>query len=391
MKRMNIGIDKIGLYIPPMYMDMIELAKARDEDPDKYTIGLGQEKMAVPPLTQDVVSMGANAALQILDDEDRQAIDLVVLGTESAIDQSKAGAVYLHQLTGIQAFARSIEMKEACYAGTAGLQLAVSHIANHPGSKALVVASDIAKYGLHSSGETTQGAGAVAMVVSEEPRIAVVNPDSVPYTRDIMDFWRPNYSPYPEVKGKYSSVQYLDVLSEVWEAFQDKHHVGVEDFESFNFHLPFTKLGQKALRKVMKDASEEKKEVLKAHYEKARLFSKNVGNIYTGSLYLSLLSSLLHDPNLKAGDRLGAFSYGSGAVAEFFSLELVEGFAEQLPKEEVQALFDQRQQISVEDYEDHYLDQLVEDGSDQALDLTQDPSPVVLAGIEGHERQYRIQ
>ena len=205
-------------------------------------------------------------------------------------------------------------MKQACYSGTAGLQLAVSHIANHPGSRALVVASDIAKYGLHSGGEPTQGAGAVAMLVKENPRIAIVDPDSVSMSRDIMDFWKPNYLEYPEVKGQYSSMQYLDVLSKVWEEYQKRHEVTVDDFEAFIFHLPFTKLGEKGLRKVMKGVSDEKKADLKEHYEHTRELSKNVGNIYTGSLFLGFLSSLINDPHLSAGDRIGAFSYGSAAL-----------------------------------------------------------------------------
>lgn len=49
---------------------MVELAEARNIDPNKFTIGIGQDKMAFAPITQDSVTMGANAALQILDEED---------------------------------------------------------------------------------------------------------------------------------------------------------------------------------------------------------------------------------------------------------------------------------------------------------------------------------
>ena len=48
---MKIGIDKIGFYTSNMYVDMTELANARNEDPNKYLIGIGQEKMAVIPPT----------------------------------------------------------------------------------------------------------------------------------------------------------------------------------------------------------------------------------------------------------------------------------------------------------------------------------------------------
>ena len=87
---MKIGIDKIGFYGPPYYVDMVDLANERGDDPSKYTIGIGQAQMAVAPLSQDIVSMAVNAALVFLDDEDRAKIDLVVVGTESGFDASKS-------------------------------------------------------------------------------------------------------------------------------------------------------------------------------------------------------------------------------------------------------------------------------------------------------------
>ena len=78
----TVGIDKIGLYVPQYYFEMTELAQARGVEPRKYTIGIGQDKMAVPPLVQDVVAMAANAAASILDEQDRLEIDQVIVGTE---------------------------------------------------------------------------------------------------------------------------------------------------------------------------------------------------------------------------------------------------------------------------------------------------------------------
>ena len=38
---MKVGIDKIGFYTPKWYVDMAKLARARNEEPDKYLIGIG--------------------------------------------------------------------------------------------------------------------------------------------------------------------------------------------------------------------------------------------------------------------------------------------------------------------------------------------------------------
>ncbi|MDZ7836241.1 MAG: hypothetical protein U5K84_13815 [Alkalibacterium sp.] len=94
---MNIGIDKIGFYTPNQYVDMEKLAEARGVEPAKYTIGIGQERMAVAPLHEDSVSMAANAALSILNEDDRAKIDFVLFGSESGVDHSKSGAVWVHQ------------------------------------------------------------------------------------------------------------------------------------------------------------------------------------------------------------------------------------------------------------------------------------------------------
>ncbi len=92
---MNIGIDKIGFYAPHVFVDLNKLAIARDVEPAKYTIGIGQEKMAIAPITQDAVSLAANAALNILDDTDKEHIDFVIFGTESGIDHSKSAGIYI--------------------------------------------------------------------------------------------------------------------------------------------------------------------------------------------------------------------------------------------------------------------------------------------------------
>ncbi len=117
---MNIGIDKISFFTPHLYLDMAELAEARDVDPNKYLIGIGQSKMAVIPPTQDVVSMAANAADKILTPEDKEQIDMILFATESGIDNSKSGAVYLQRLLGFKHQVRVVELKQACYAATAG-------------------------------------------------------------------------------------------------------------------------------------------------------------------------------------------------------------------------------------------------------------------------------
>lgn len=385
---MKIGIEKISFNIPNMYVDMNDLALARHEDPAKYTIGIGQDEMAVPPLSQDPVTLAANAALQMLTDEDREKIDLIMFATETGIDQSKAASVYVQRLIGLKENTRSIELKQACYSGTAALQLAKGHIALNPESKVLVVASDIARYGLHTPGEVTQGAGAVAILISDNPNVLSLDDDSTFVTKDIMDFWRPNYSEYAYVDGKYSNEQYIEFFNDVWREYKSKTGVTLDDFEAICFHLPYTKMGMKALETILDEGNDATKDRLKEHYNRSTIYNRKVGNIYSASLYLSLISLLENSSNLKPQSTLGLFSYGSGAVGEFFTMTVQANYKEYLFTKTHENMFANRKKISVASYEEIFKQTLPKDGSTVELDVADDPAQIRLTGIRNHMRQY---
>lgn len=388
MTNLKIGIDKINFFIPHLYVDMNKLAVARNVEPAKFTIGIGQEKMAVAPMTQDTVTLAANAALDMLTDEDKEKIDTVIFATESGIDHSKAAAIYVHRLLGLKQNARAIEVKEACYGATAGIQLAKGHIALHPESKVLVLGSDISRYGLHSSGEVTQGAGAVAILISANPKIMTIEEPSMFHTEDIMDFWRPIYSDVAYVDGKFSNEKYISFFQNVWGQFKAKTDMTLADFEAICFHMPYTKMGLKALKSVLDEGSDTDQERLLANYDVSKQYSKVVGNIYTGSLYLSLLSLLELNTELEAGARIGLYSYGSGAVGEFFSGILQPGYRDFLQVVKHEKLLKERKEVSIEEYEKIFRETLPTDGSTLTLSIDEDPADICLVGIDSHMRQY---
>ena len=386
---MTIGIDKIGFATSPYVLRLKDLAAARDTDPEKLSKGLLLKEQSVAPITEDIVTLAATAADDILTDEDKEAIDMVILATESGIDQSKAAAVFVHGLLDIQPFARSFEMKEACYAATAALDYAKLHVEKFPQIKVLVIASDIAKYGIGTPGEPTQGAGAVAMLISQNPRILSFNDDNVAQTRDVMDFWRPNYATTPFVNGIYSTQQYLDSLKTTWAEYQKRTGLTLTDFASVCFHLPYPKLALKGLKKILdKSLSEEKKDQLQYNFDQSILYSQRVGNIYTGSLFLGLLSLLENRPQLKAGDRIALFSYGSGAVSEIFSANLVPGFEQLLDHKRMDKL-DQRTVLSVADYERLFYEEVDLDSSGNQVFEPATLQTYALTEIKEHQRTYQ--
>lgn len=381
---MDIGIDKIGVYVPKNYIDIVELAKARDVDPNKFTIGIGQDKQAVPQPYEDAVTMAANSADSILTTEDKKALGLLIVGTESSIDESKSSAAFLMDLLDLPEDIRSFEIKQACYGATAGLQTAVDFVSQNPDKKALVIASDIARYGIKTPGEVTQGAGSVAMIVSQNPHVLKLTRKSVYMTRNVGDFWRPTFSKTAFARGKFSNEVYVDFFNTLWKKYQDKYSATIDDFSTLLFHIPYTKMGTKALRTLEGKIPDAKYAELTEHYQASIKFSREVGNLYTGSLYLGLLSYLVNAA--QANEELLLFSYGSGAVGELYSGEIQTGFDKVIDQSGILEMLDNRQKMSIADYEKMYQIEY-QDGT--IVDPKSVDSKFYLSEIKENERLYK--
>ena len=381
---MQIGIDQLAFATTDKYLSLVDLANARGEDPNKYLIGIGQERQAVVPPTQDIVTLGATAATN-LPDGALDGVTTLIVATESGIDNSKAAGIYVKRLLGLDNYVRVVEVKEACYSATAALQFARGLVALNPDDRVLVIATDIARYGLATSGEVTQGAGAVAFTVTKEPRVLVIEEGSVAYTDDIMDFWRPLYSTEAMVDGKYSTQVYIDFYLKTFNRYSEQTGLKLEDFAAMAFHLPFTKMGKKGLEGLLGDRDDAVAKRLRANLTADQALSREVGNLYTGSLYLGLLSLLLNG-DVQPGERIGLFSYGSGAEGEFYSGILQSGWEQAVV--DPTAFLEKRTQVSVAEYEDLFNAQLGMNADDVTFDTTKDSAPFVLAGQKDHQRIY---
>ena len=382
---MRIGIDRMAFATTNDYLDLVELAKERGVDPNKFTIGIGQDLQAVVPPTQDIVTLGATAAKKLLTPELEKNISTVIVATESGIDNSKASAIYIKHLLGLSDFTRTVEMKEACYSATAAIQFAKGVVALNPQETVLVIAADIARYGLNTPGEVTQGAGAVAMLISRNPHILTLEDTTVAYSKDIMDFWRPLYATEALVDGKYSTNVYIEFFLQTFTRYQQLTGRELADFAALTFHMPFTKMGKKGLEGLLKDRNDEVAQRLRTQLTASQLFSRQVGNLYTGSLYLSLMS-LLQNSDLRAGSRIGLFSYGSGAEGEFYTGILEDGYEHYMNN--IQEELKHRHQVSVAEYEKLFSSQLGMNDRDIEFDVTNDPVPFVLKGQKNHQRIY---
>ncbi|GGO83109.1 hydroxymethylglutaryl-CoA synthase [Marinobacterium nitratireducens] len=387
---MSVGIDEISFYTSNYFLDLRSLARAQQTDPDKYYVGIGQEKMGMAAPDEDIVTMAANAALPLVDTVGSERISTLLFATETGIDQSKAAGIYVHRLLGLGANCRVVELKQACYSATAAVQMACALVARQPEQKVLVVASDIARYDLDTPGEATQGCGAVAMMISANPRLVEIAPEVGNYTEDVMDFWRPNYRSTALVDGKYSTKIYLKSLKKAWENFREASSLTFGDFSHFCYHLPFGRMAQKAHQQLARvNKSELGAEQLEQQIEASLQYNRIIGNSYTASMYIGLASLLENSSHDLAGQRIGFFSYGSGCVAEFFSGRVVEGYERHLYRDAHRRMLEARQEVSYDEYLALYRYPDPRDG--EHLDIPASTTGRFrLAAISHHKREYVV-
>lgn len=385
---MMVGIESAAFYTSQYFIDLATLAKARGVPEDKYYIGLGQRQMAVFPPDEDIVTLAANAARTLLADNDAEEIGMLLFATESGIDQSKSAGMYLHRLLNLPKNCRVLELKQACYSATGAILLSLDWLKAHPDKKVLVIAADIARYGLNTPGEPSQGGGAVALLLSTRSRLVAIEEGSGIYAEDAMDFWRPNYRDEALVDGKYSCDLYLKSLKEAWQDYQKNTQRHYEDHAYFLFHIPIPRMAEKGLQKLA--LANGKGRLADAELEKqlgdSLNYSRTVGNCYTASLYLGLLSLLEHREDL-AGKRLGFYSYGSGAIGEFFSGIVLPDYQQYLFAAKHKALLQNRTELDINEYERFYSFTHPKDGSQ--IELPKSKTGLYrLKGFQSHQRIY---
>ena len=328
----STGIASIGVQLPPLAMDVRELAALRGADPDKYTLGLGCDQMALCPEGYGVVDLAVGAARRALSrwDGSIEDIGLLVVGSESAVDMSRPLSAFVAEELGLRGRVRSYETKHACYGGTVALRQALEWRLSGAarGKAALVIAADVALYAPADPGEPTQGAGAVAMIVAE-PKVARIATESFAYAEPAFDFWRPVGDAFPSVEGKLSLDCYRKGTEECFaQLVGDRQPAeALAELASVCFHVPFPKMVKKAVRQLG-ESFEWSEEATAAFYENlvdpTMGWNRQSGNAYTASLWISVAQALI---GLEPGKRVGAFSYGSGFGSELLVLEAAEGAA----------------------------------------------------------------
>ncbi len=350
------GIASIGLHFPPLSMAVRDLAPLRGEDPDKYTYGLGCDEMSLCPPGYGVVELATEAARRAIKrwGGSLDRIGMLAVGTESSLDMSRPLSAWVADRLGLRGAIRSYEVKHACYGGTLALRQAAEWRMSGAaqGQAALVIAADEALYEQQDPGEPTQGAGAVAMIV-DQPEIATIEPISHSWSEPAFDFWRPVGESYPRVDGPLSLDCYKRAAENCFKSLVGEGDAKkvLSELAAICFHVPFPKMVKKALFQVGECFGWDEAQIESIFRDKVTptmAWNRLCGNAYTASLWISVAKAL---GGLNIGQRMAAFSYGSGFGAELLVLEAGPGAAAGAWQEDVTLDFKQRRQITVDEYQ----------------------------------------
>lgn len=329
----KVGLHDLSLAVPRNRINLEALAARRvAEDPalEKHLARAlattGQKTMRYPGPTEDTVTLAAESLRTLLDrrpDVDLSALRFLVLGTETGVDMSKSGSAYVLGLLQRAGYAlpsslSSFQVQHACAGGTLGLLTvgAFLQAAGRDGETAVVMTSDIARYKAPSTAEVTQGAGAASLLLARNPDLLELDLATAGFaSHDVDDFFRPLGSVIAKVKGGYSLSCYHETLAEAFEDHCRRAGVApadeLESTDAFFLHAPYAAMPPAAMEKLLEKHRGLDPAGARAFLD-ARGFSaglaatSQIGNLYTGSLYLGLAFGL--------ADRIQA--WGSGATGK---------------------------------------------------------------------------
>lgn len=355
----KIGIEKLNLYGCSLYMSQTELAKTRGKDPEQVVNAYMIGTRALNPPYEDTITMSVNAAKPMLSEEDKKNIGLLIIGTEGSLDFGKPISTNIHEALELSPNVRNFETKHACYSAVAALDSAINWIAaglNH-GKKALIIGTDFSRKHFYRNHEFVLGGVSAAVLVSDDPKVIEYETEKKGFwTASVYDTFRP--SAKAEMgNNEVSLYSYMDALEGSYLHFVE--NVGEIDFDTYFkrnvYHLPFPGISFQAHRLLCNLVRPRKKtEILESFDEKvlpSLKYAQQVGSTYSASNFVSLCGLINSGDDLNAGDRIGFYSYGSGAIGEYYSGLILPEAKEVLEKMKIDETLDARKKVSVKEYE----------------------------------------
>ncbi|MDQ1812388.1 hydroxymethylglutaryl-CoA synthase [Massilia sp. CCM 9210] len=365
-----VGIEAMNLFAGTAFLDVTKLAAHRKLDMSRFENLLMKEKTVALPY-EDPITFAVNAAKPIVDalsPEEKDRIEMVITCTESSFDFGKSMSTYCHDLLGLNRNCRLFELKNACYSGVAGLQMAINFVLSQtsPGGKVLVIATDVSRFMVEEGGdalsadwsfaEPSGGSGAVAMLVSDRPHVFQIDVGANGYYGfEVMDTCRPS-ADTDAGDTDLSLLSYLNCCENAYLEYQkrvDGAHFG-DTFGYLAYHTPFGGMVKGAHRNMMRKLVKAKPAEIEIDFQNrvtpSLTHCQRVGNIMGATAALALASTI-DNGEFDQPKRVGIFSYGSGCCSEFFSGVVRKEGQERLRGLKIRETLDNRYELSMEQYD----------------------------------------
>ena len=365
-----VGIESMNLFAGTAFLDVRKLARHRQLDMSRFENLLMNEKAVALPY-EDPVTFGVNAAKPLIDAlsaEEKDRIEMVITCTESAFDFGKSMSTYCHDLLGLNRNCRLFELKNACYSGVAGLQMAINFVLSQtsPGGKVLVIATDVSRFMVEEGGdalsadwsfaEPSGGSGAVAMLVSDRPHVFQIDVGANGYYGyEVMDTCRPS-ADTDAGDTDLSLLSYLTCCENAYLEYQKRvegAHFG-DTFEYLAYHTPFGGMVKGAHRNMMRKLVKAKPAAIEEDFQRrvtpGLVHCQRVGNIMGATAALALTSTI-DNGEFDTPKRVGIFSYGSGCCSEFFSGVVRKEGQQRMREMKIKERLDERYELTMEEYD----------------------------------------
>jgi hydroxymethylglutaryl-CoA synthase len=379
MKQKSVGISDMSMFIPEARVSLDSILQRRaSEDPSferrlrRAIESTNQVSLRFTRRWQDPVTLAAQASRDLfLRSKSADSVRYFGVGTESSVDMSKPIAAYAHgvlQRSGIPLPRQlsTFQVQHACAGGTIAM-MSVAGMLNAVGrddEQGLVVCTDIARYQTPSTAEITQGAGAVAMLIEEDPQLLALDLRTIGFaSSDEDDFFRPLPSITARVKGRYSVDCYNEALDTAFRDHSDRRGMATSEIlkntDLFVVHVPFHKMAVTGMTRLVEhhlgaSPSEAHEFLNEHHFYEGIEASRFIGNIYTGSAYMSLMFSLWRrwkvEGNGIVGKNVMIASYGSGNTMSIIHATVTAGAPKVLSTWDLQSVLDSGADASVEAY-----------------------------------------
>ncbi len=338
----TIGLSDIALHLPEPHIELEKIVSERvKQDPslerhlERALKVTGQRGLRFTQIFEDTATMAAQACLNLTQRGQlkRDHVRFLTIGTETGLDMSKAASSYvlgMMEKAGLP-FPKNLstfQVQHACAGGTLSMITVAGFLqaASLNGDTAVILTSDIARYPTPSTAEITQGAGATALMIKRNPDLIRFDLGSVGFfSKDTDDFFRPLGSPVAMVKGGYSVQCYHESLIAAFEDHCDRLGVSPSEelasIDIFALHVPYSLLPVGAMEKLLAKYLGMDKDTADAYLKEKGFFqsvypTSEVGNIYTGSLFLGLAWTLKdrhqYFGESIVGKKVMMASYGSG-------------------------------------------------------------------------------